>query len=105
MSTRAVRIVAAADPELYAALRSVVRASVRRFRASCCGCRIKVPMPVAEDKRKVVEEVQKDRKYAIDAAVVRIMKSRKTLEHQQLVPQVLQQVLAPSAALRARDPT
>ena len=49
-------------------------------------------MPVAEDKRKVVEEVQKDRKYAIDAAVVRIMKSRKTLEHQQLVPQVLQQV-------------
>ena len=49
-------------------------------------------MPVPESKKKVVEEVQKDRNHAIDAAIVRIMKSRKALEHQQLVPQVLQQV-------------
>ena len=49
-------------------------------------------MPIPEDKRKVVEEVQKDRKQAIDAAIVRIMKSRQALEHSQLVPQVMQQV-------------
>jgi cullin 1 len=55
-------------------------------------CRIKVPMPVVEDKKKVVEEVQKDRKYAIDAAIVRTMKSRKALEHTQLVLEVMQQV-------------
>lgn len=55
-------------------------------------CRIKVPMPIVEDKKKVVEEVQKDRKYAIDAAIVRTMKSRRALEHTQLVLEVMQQV-------------
>lgn len=49
-------------------------------------------MPIPEDKRKVVEEVKKDRRQAIDAAIVRIMKSRQALEHSQLVPQVMQQV-------------
>jgi cullin 1 len=49
-------------------------------------------MPLVEDKKKVVEDVQKDRKYAIDAAVVRVMKSRKALEHNQLVLEVMQQV-------------
>lgn len=54
--------------------------------------RVKVPMPVTEDKKKVMEEVQLDRKHAIDAAIVRIMKSRKSLEHQQLTAQTMQQV-------------
>lgn len=39
-------------------------------------------MPVMDDKKKVVEDVEKDRRFAIDAAVVRIMKSRKVLSHQ-----------------------
>ncbi|KAK4264624.1 hypothetical protein QN277_025777 [Acacia crassicarpa] len=47
--------------------------------------RIKVPLPPIDERKKVVKDVDKDRKYAIDAAIVRIMKSRKTLGHQQLV--------------------
>ena len=103
MSSRAVRIVLP-PTRYYSRFCVVLCARARADLEHAVRCRIKVPMPVAEDKRKVVEEVQKDRKYAIDAAVVRIMKSRKTLEHQQLVPQVLQQVRALRRA-RARDPT
>ncbi|KAK4264654.1 hypothetical protein QN277_025800 [Acacia crassicarpa] len=47
--------------------------------------KIKIPLPPIDDRRKVVEDVDKDRKYAIDAATMRIMKSRKVLGHQQLV--------------------
>jgi cullin 1 len=41
---------------------------------------------------QVIEDVDKDRKYAIDAAIVRTMKSRKVLQHQQLVMEVVQQL-------------
>ncbi|CAA7015680.1 unnamed protein product [Microthlaspi erraticum] len=47
--------------------------------------RIKVSLPPMDERKKVLEDVDKDRRYAIDAAVVRIMKSRKVLPHQQLV--------------------
>lgn len=40
----------------------------------------------------MIEDVDKDRKYAIDAAIVRTMKSRKVLQHQQLVMEVVQQL-------------
>ena len=36
-----------------------------------------------DEKKKVIEDVDKDRRYAIDAAIVRTMKSRKVLQHQQ----------------------
>ncbi|GKA18826.1 glucose-6-phosphate isomerase 1, chloroplastic [Tanacetum coccineum] len=39
--------------------------------------RIKIPQPPDDEKKKVVEWVEKDRTYAIDAALVRVMKSRK----------------------------
>jgi cullin 1 len=45
-----------------------------------------------DDRKKVVEDVAKDRCYAIDAAIVRTMKSRKQLQHQQLVLEVVQQL-------------
>ncbi|KAH9794574.1 Cullin-1 [Citrus sinensis] len=45
---------------------------------------IKIPLPPVDKRKKFVEDVDKDRWYAIDAASVRIMKSRKVLGHQQL---------------------
>ncbi|CAA7061301.1 unnamed protein product [Microthlaspi erraticum] len=49
-----------------------------------------VPLPPMDERKKVVEDVDKDRRYAIDAAVVRIMKSRKVLPHQQLVSECVE---------------
>eukprot|EP00775_Hariotina_reticulata_P008401 gene8401-8585_t len=54
--------------------------------------RIKVPLPPTDEKKKVIEDVDKDRRYAIDAAIVRTMKSRKVLQHQQLMLEVVQQL-------------
>ena len=54
--------------------------------------RIKIPLPQIDDKKKVEADVDKDRRYAIDAAIVRTMKSRKVLPHQQLVLEVVQQL-------------
>ncbi|XP_020972115.1 cullin-1-like [Arachis ipaensis] len=46
--------------------------------------RIKIPITQHEDKRKMVEDLDNDRQYTIDAAIVRIMKSRMVLDYQQL---------------------
>ncbi|KAJ6393816.1 hypothetical protein OIU77_023119 [Salix suchowensis] len=54
--------------------------------------RIKVPLPLVDERKKVVEDVYKDRRYAIDAAIVRIMKSRKVLGYQQLVMDCVEQL-------------
>ena len=54
--------------------------------------RIKVPVPPVEDRKKVLQDVDNDRRYAIDAAIVRTMKSRKSLAHQKLVLEVVQQL-------------
>ena len=43
-------------------------------------------------KKKVLEDVDTDRRYAIDAAIVLTMQSRKVLHHQQLVLEVVQQL-------------
>lgn len=45
-----------------------------------------------DERKKVVEDVDTDRRYAIDAAIVRIMKSRQVLPHQQLVAQCVEQL-------------
>eukprot|EP00243_Klebsormidium_subtile_P006329 TRINITY_DN2673_c0_g1_i1.p1 TRINITY_DN2673_c0_g1~~TRINITY_DN2673_c0_g1_i1.p1 ORF type:complete len:750 (+),score=285.37 TRINITY_DN2673_c0_g1_i1:24-2252(+) len=54
--------------------------------------RVKVPLPPMDEKKKVIEDVDKDRRYAIDASIVRIMKSRKVLAHQQLVLECVEQL-------------
>eukprot|EP00955_Chlamydomonas_euryale_P100747 365303-Chlamydomonas_euryale.AAC.34 len=41
--------------------------------------RLKIPLPPVDEKKKVIEDVDKDRRYAIDAAIVRTMKSRKSV--------------------------
>ncbi|XP_071698690.1 cullin-1-like [Rutidosis leptorrhynchoides] len=54
--------------------------------------RIRIPLPPVDERKKVVEDVDKDRRYAIDASIVRIMKSRKVLGHQQLVTECVEQL-------------
>jgi cullin 1 len=54
--------------------------------------RIRIPLPPVDERKKVVEDVDKDRRYSIDASIVRIMKSRKVLGHQQLVMECVEQL-------------
>ncbi|CAN4123225.1 unnamed protein product [Withania somnifera] len=54
--------------------------------------RIKIPLPPVDEKKKVIEDVDKDRRYAIDASIVRVMKSRKVLVYQQLVMECVEQL-------------
>jgi cullin-4 len=49
-----------------------------------------------EERDKTVEAVSLDRLYLIDAVLVRIMKARKTILHQQLIPQVMEQLKVPA---------
>ena len=46
--------------------------------------RAQIPLPPSDERKKVVEDVDRDRRYSIDAAIVRTMKSRKVLQHQQV---------------------
>ncbi|KAL9229009.1 hypothetical protein vseg_004527 [Gypsophila vaccaria] len=54
--------------------------------------RIRVPLPPVDERKKVVEDVDKDRRYAIDASIVRIMKGRKVLGYQQLISECVEQL-------------
>lgn len=56
--------------------------------------RVKIPLPQvsSEEKRKVVEDVARDRCNAIDAAIVRVMKARKRLSHRELLLEVTPQL-------------
>jgi len=53
---------------------------------------MQIPLPPVDEKKKVIEDVDKDRRYAIDASIVRIMKSRKVLGYQQLVVECVEQL-------------
>jgi len=54
--------------------------------------RIKVGLPMADEKKATVEHVEQDRRYAIDAAIVRTMKARKSLAYNQLIIEVVSQL-------------
>ena len=49
----------------------------------------------SEERKKTHETVSKDRLYFIDAAVVRIMKARKTTDHRSLIGEVMAQLKFP----------
>jgi cullin 1 len=53
---------------------------------------VQVPLPPTDEKKKVIEDVNKDRRFSIDASIVRIMKSRKVMTHQQLVTECVEQL-------------
>ncbi|KAJ0093654.1 hypothetical protein Patl1_25100 [Pistacia atlantica] len=55
---------------------------------------VQIPLPPVDEKKKVIEDVDKDRRYAIDASIVRIMKSRKVLGHQQLVLECVEHLIS-----------
>jgi len=48
-----------------------------------------------EENQKTNQAIMQDRQYQIDAAVVRIMKTRKSLLHQQLVSELFKQLTFP----------
>lgn len=54
-----------------------------------------LPPPPSDERKKVVEDVDRDRRYSIDAALVRTMKSRKILQHQQVCAHSLPSTLCP----------
>lgn len=53
-----------------------------------------------EENKKTNDEILQDRQYQIDAAIVRIMKTRKQLSHKLLISEVIAQLKFP---LRAVD--
>lgn len=50
------------------------------------------------ERSETRDRIEEDRKHQIDAAVVRIMKSRKSLEHNNLVSEVIKQLMSQFAA-------
>ena len=55
-----------------------------------------------EENEATNERVQQDRQFQIDACVVRIMKTRKTLGHQQLLAECFSQLKFPLAAAQLK---
>jgi len=64
--------------------------------------RIKIALPPPDERKATIENVVQDRRHAIDAAIVRVMKTRKALAYNELVVEVvnqLQQSFLPEAKM------
>lgn len=48
---------------------------------------MQIPEPPLLKKKKVIEGLEKDRMYAVDALIMHIMKSHRVLEYQELIIQ------------------
>ncbi|GBG30619.1 Cullin-4 [Hondaea fermentalgiana] len=66
-----------------------------RFRIKINSIQIK---ETTSENRETHERVQQDRQYQIDAAIVRIMKARKALGHQELLEEIFKQLRFPATA-------
>jgi len=58
--------------------------------------KIKIPTMVAKfnpkNTQQVVQQVEEDRRHAIEACIVRLMKSRRQMEHSQLISEAITQL-------------
>jgi cullin-4 len=65
---------------------------------------VEAPEAIAAEDEATTKKVFRDRQFAIDANIVRIMKSRKTMSHPNLMAEVLSQIPFPTkpAEIKAR---
>ena len=53
---------------------------------------IKIPLPTVNQKKKTIQDVERDRRCEIDILIVRIMKKEKVLSHQELASKCIEQL-------------
>ena len=51
---------------------------------------MQIPLPPVDEKKRVIEDVEMDRRNDVYASIMRIMKSHKVLAQQQLVMECIQ---------------